>query len=162
ANQLKARLGGNDQRKLDEYLSSVREIELRIARSSSVQGDAPSTLARPAGIPTGYEEHIRVMADLLVLAFQADLTRIATFPFANDGSNRSYRAIGVPEGHHDLSHHGGNKDKLAKIRTINRFHISQLAYLLEKMRGVQEGDKTLLDNVMVVYGSGIGDGNRHN
>jgi len=162
ASQLKNRLGGNDQRKLDEYLSAVREIELRIARSSPAEGAGPAKIAKPAGIPINYEEHIRLMSDLLVLAFQADLTRIATFVFANDGSNRSYRAIGVPEGHHDLSHHGGNKDRQAKIRTINRFHIAQLAYLLEKMKAVQEGEGTLLDNVMIIYGSGISDGNRHN
>src|SRR5437870_1692499 len=102
------------------------------------------------------------MADLLVLTFQADLTRIATLVFANDGSNRSYRDIGVPEGHHDMSHHGGNKEKQAKIRTINRFHITQLSYLLQRMKAVSEGERTLLDNVMIVYGSGISDGNRHN
>src|SRR5262249_58462607 len=100
------------------------------------------------------------MADMLTLAFQVDLTRIATFVFANDGSNRSYKSIGVPDGHHDLSHHGGNPQKLAKLGQINRFHISQLAYMLERMHAVQEGDGTLLDNTMMVYGSGIGDGNR--
>ena len=102
------------------------------------------------------------MADMLVLAFQADLTRIATFVFANDGSNRSYRIIGVSEGHHDLSHHGNDKAKLAKIQKINQFHIKQLAYLLEKLKAIKEGSGTLLDNCMIVYGSGIGDGNRHN
>jgi hypothetical protein len=162
ATQLKNKLGGNDQRKLDEYLSAVREMELRIARSSATEGDGTTQLAKPAGIPIHYEEHVRLMADLLTLAFQADLTRIATLVFANDGSNRSYRDIGVPEGHHDMSHHGGNKDKQAKIRTINRFHIRLLSYLLQKMKAVNEGEKTLLDNVMVVYGSGISDGNRHN
>ena len=116
----------------------------------------------PAGIPTRYEEHIRVMADLLVLAFQGDLTRIATVVFANDGDNRSYRFMGVPEGHHDLSHHGGNPAKQEKIRRINRFHVSQLAYLLGKLKAVREGEGTLLDSCMIVYGGGIGDGNRHN
>ncbi len=102
------------------------------------------------------------MADLLVLAFQGDLPRIATFVFANDGSNRSYRFIEVAEGHHDLSHHGRDKEKLKKIQKINQFHITQLAYFLEKMKAVKEGSGSLLDNSMVVYGSGIGDGNRHN
>ena len=102
------------------------------------------------------------MADMLVLAFQADLTRIATLVFANDGSNRSYRDIGVPEGHHDLSHHRGDKAKQAKLHAINRFHICRLSYLLQKMKTIREGERTLLDNVMVVYGSGISDGNRHN
>jgi hypothetical protein len=162
ATRLKGRLGGKDQRKLDEYLTAVREIELRLARTDSVNIGTAAKVSRPAGIPTDYQEHIRLMADMLVLAFQADLTRVATFIFANDGSNRSYRFIGVTEGHHDLSHHGGNKDKQAKLKQINRFHISQLAYLLEKMKSVREGESTLLDNSMVVYGGGIGDGNAHN
>ena len=102
------------------------------------------------------------MADMLVLAFQGDLTRICTFVFANDGSNRSYPAIGISEGHHELSHHGGNVEKLDKIRQINRYHVTQLAYLLGKLRDSKEGDSTLLDKCMIVHGGGIGDGNRHN
>jgi hypothetical protein len=102
------------------------------------------------------------MADMLVLAFQADLTRIATFVFANDGSNRSYRDYGVAEGHHDMSHHGNNKNKKAKIQKINQFHIEQVAYLLGKLKAVKEGNGTLLDSCMIVYGSGISDGDRHN
>ena len=97
-----------------------------------------------------------------MLAFQTDATRVATFVYANEGSNRSYRHINVPEGHHDLSHHAGNAEKLDKIRRINRFHIAQFAYLLDKLRTVREGDGTLLDNCMILYGSGNGDGNRHN
>ncbi len=162
AQDLKRRLGSTDQRKLDEYLSSVREIETRIARTEEVIVDGSMKLAKPAGIPKEYQDHIRLLADLLVLAFQADLTRIGTFVFANDGSNRSYRFMGVPEGHHDLSHHGRNNHKLEKVRKINRFHVAQLAYFLEKLKGVREGDTTVLDNSMVVYGSGISDGDRHN
>jgi hypothetical protein len=162
ANQLKRQLGSTDQRKLDEYLSSVREIETRISRAEEVIVDGSLKLPKPAGIPREYQDHNRIMADLLVLAFQTDLTRIATFVFANDGSNRSYRFMGVPEGHHDLSHHGNDKRKLEKIRKINRFHVAQFAYFLEKLKTVKEGDTTLLDNSMVVYGSGISDGNRHN
>jgi hypothetical protein len=162
ARDLKRKLGSTDRRKLDEYLTSVREIETRIARTEQVVVDGSRKLTRPAGIPRDYQEHMRLLADLLVLAFQADLTRIATFVFANDGSNRSYRFMGVPEGHHDLSHHGNDKKKQEKIAKINRFHISQYAYLLEKLKAVPEGDGNLLDNSMIVYGSGIGDGNRHN
>ena len=114
---------------------------------------------RPLGIPADYQEHLRLMGDLLVLAFQCDLTRIATFVFANDGSNRSYRTVGVPDGHHDLSHHGGDPAKQEKIQKINRFHVAQLAYLLEKLKSIPEGDGTLLDHCMIVYGSGISDGN---
>jgi hypothetical protein len=162
ANQLKMRLGNNDQRKMDEYLSGLRELELRIARTDQGDGKTSAGIAKPAGIPTEYEEHIRIMCDMMVLAFQGDLTRIATMVFANDGSNRSYRFMGVPEGHHDLSHHGGNKEKQEKIRKINRFHITQYAHLLERLKGIKEGEGTLLDNSMIVYGSGISDGNRHN
>jgi hypothetical protein len=160
ASRLKMRLGMTDQRKLDEYLSAVRELELRIARADGEHG--PAGMMKPAGIPTEYREHLRLMSDMLVLAFQADLTRIATLIFANDGSNRSYRFINVPDGHHDLSHHGGNKEKLAKISLINRFHIEQFAYLLTRLKGIKEGEGTLLDNCMIVYGGGISDGNRHN
>lgn len=102
------------------------------------------------------------MADLLVLAFQADLTRVATFMFGNAGSNRSYAFIDVPDGHHDLSHHGGDPEKHAKISKINQFHTRQLAYLLDRLKSVREGDGTLLDQAMIAYGSGLGDGNAHN
>ncbi len=162
ANRLKSRLGATDQRKMDEYLTALREIELRITRAGQPARGMPAGVVRPTGIPKDYEEHLRLMCDLIVLAFRSDLTRVATFVFANDGSNRSYRAIGVPEGHHDLSHHGGDKKKQEKLRQINHFHIRQLAYLLGKLKAVREGDHTLLDQSMVVYGSGIGDGNRHN
>jgi hypothetical protein len=162
AQRLKGKLGGTDLRKLDEYLTSVREIETRISRAEEVVVDGSMKLTKPAGIPRDYAEHIHLMADLLVLAFQTDLTRIATLVFANDGSNRSYRFMGVPEGHHDLSHHGRDPRKLDKIRQINRFHVSQLAYLLGKLRAVKEPGGNLLDSCMIVYGSGISDGNRHN
>jgi hypothetical protein len=162
AQQLRNRLGATDQRKMDEYLTAVRELEVRLVRNDSSTGGGAVGLARPAGVPTDYQEHLRLMADLLALAFQGDLTRIATFVFANEGSNRSYRHIDVPEGHHDLSHHGGLKEKQDKIKKINYFHITQLAYLLDNLKAHQEGEGTLLDNCMIVYGSGIGDGNRHN
>ncbi len=102
------------------------------------------------------------MFDLMVLAFQTDATRICTFMYANEGSNRPYPFIGVPEGHHDLSHHGSDPKKHEKIKKINRFHVEQFAYLLGKLKSIREGDGTLLDNAMIVYGSGISDGNRHN
>lgn len=163
ARGLQARLGGSDQRKLDEYLTGVREIERRLER---VEKEAPPPVARrydtPAGVPQEYAEHIRLMCDMMVLAFQTDSTRIATFMFANAGSNRNYRHIGIPDGHHELSHHRGDPKKHAKIREINRFHVAQLAYLLERLKAIPEGDGTLLDNCMIVYGSGLSDGNRHN
>lgn len=164
ARQLHANLGVNDRRKLDEYMGAVREIELRITRfeaSDDCNRPAPGA-ARPGGIPDDLREHIRLMLDLLALAFQADATRIATFMFANEASNRAYPFLNVPDGHHDLSHHGRDPKKFEKIRAINRFHIEQLAYLLGRLRSMKEGEGTLLDQVMVVYGSGISDGDRHN
>ncbi len=165
AQGLQSKLGGNDKRKLDEYFTAIRQIERQIAHSEKVNvkaGDVALTLSKPSGIPREYGEHIKLLADLLALSFQTDLTRIATFVFANEGSNRSYRFMDVPEGHHDLSHHGRNAEKLDKIKKINLFHMTGFAYLLEKLKGVREGDGTLLDNVMLVYGAGNGDGNRHN
>jgi hypothetical protein len=161
AHRLRGQLGIRDKLKLDEYLTSVREIERRISRAEE-QVEPPANFARPAGIPSDYGEHIRLMYDLMALAFAADLTRVATFVLADEGSNRSYKFLDVPEGHHELSHHGGDPDKHAKIRKINRFHVEQLAYFLGKLKSTQEGDQSLLDNSMIVYGSGIGDGNRHN
>jgi uncharacterized protein DUF1552 len=161
ARRLSDRVGANDRRRLDEYLTSVREIETRLARAS--QPDGPTTTAvRPTGVPSNFGEHIRLMTDLLVLAFQGDVTRIATFVYAIEGSNRSYRLINVSEGHHDLSHHQNDRAKQAKIAQINRFHVTQFAYLLERLRSVREGNSTLLDSCMIVYGSGNSDGNRHN
>ena len=123
---------------------------------------SPPTSRPPKGIPDDYKEHIRLMGDMMVLAFQADLTRIATFMFANEGSDQSYTLIGVPEGHHDLSHHRNDPKKHEKIVKINTFHMEQFAYVLGTLKSIKEGDGTLLDNSMIVYGSGIGDGNRHN
>jgi hypothetical protein len=162
ARQLRAKVGVADRRKLDEYLSGVRDIEQRIRRVQPEIAIGQTKYPRPVGVPGDFREHLRLMSDLLVLAFQADLTRIASFVFANDGSNRPYRALGVAEGHHDLSHHGGDRSKQAKIQKINRFHVEQLAYLLGKLQAVKEGEGTLLDHCMIVYGSGISDGDRHN
>ena len=163
AQSLRQRLGITDQRKLDEYLTAVRELEMRILRADKGDAaDAAAGFTPPAGIPRDYAEHIRIMEDLMVLAFQGDVTRVSTMVMANEGSNRSYAFLEVPEGHHDLSHHGGDKKKLAKIQKINQFHITQFAHLLERLKGIKEGDGTLLDHCMIVYGSGIGDGNRHN
>lgn len=161
ARDLAAQLGAKDRRKLDEYLASVRELEQRINRAAS-ETPADVGLPRPDGIPSDYGEHIRLMCDLLALAWQGDLNRIATFLVANEGSNRSYAFIDVPEGHHDLSHHGGNQEKQAKISKINVFHMTQFAYFLQRLAATPEGDGTLLDHAMIVYGSGIADGDAHN
>ncbi len=162
AHDLQARLGGKDRRKLDEYLTSIRELELRIHAAGRNPDEPLPNYPRPSGIPSDYAEHIRLMYDLLALAFQGDLTRVSTFVVANEGSNRAYPFIDVPDGHHDLSHHGGDPAKQNKIREINRFHITHFAYFLEKLKNISEGERTLLDNAMIVYGSGLGDGNAHN
>lgn len=161
--ELNGRLGRGDQRKLDEYFTAVRDLEMRIERAARFPDPTvPEGVATPEGVPGSYEEHIRLMADLLVLAFQTDTTRVCTFVLANEGSGKPYPFIGVSEGHHDLSHHGNNAEKKEKIAKINRFHATQLAYLLDRMKSVREGDGTLLDHCMIAYGSGNSDGNAHN
>ena len=154
-------MGTTDQRKLDEYLTGVRDLEYRLSRPHDESKSKP-TMAKPSGTPQDFGAHIKLMADLLVLAFQADLTRVATFVFANDGSNRSYPMIGVSDGHHDVSHHGRDTNRQTKIKKINLFHTQQLAYFLRRLKSVKEGSTTLLDQSMIVYGSGISDGDRHN
>ena len=161
ARGLQANLGTTDRRKLDEYLTAIRDIENRVAQSANYLVKVPMG---DQHIPKDYsfEQHIRLMYDLQVLAFQSDITRISTFLVAHDGSNRTYPTVGVPEEHHELSHHGGKEEKKAKLAKINRFHTTQFAYFLERLKAVKEGEGTLLDNCMIVYGSGISDGDAHN
>lgn len=161
-----ARLGGavgaDDKRKLDEYLSSIREIEQRIvaaAKQPAVPDDAG--LTRPAGIPVTFEEHARLMFELLTVAWQTDATRVITLMMGREGSNRTYRSIGVPEAHHGLSHHMGSAEKIEKLAKINRLHMELFAGLVAKLARTQDGDGSLLDHTMLVYGSGLSDGNRH-
>jgi hypothetical protein len=161
AKSLQGKVNAGDRRKLDEYFSSVRDIEQRIERAEKFSGQMPDVKI-PEGIPTSYEEHIRTMFDLMVLAFQTDTTRLSTFMLAHDGSNRSFPELGVPDAHHSLSHHQSDPQKLAKIAKIDQFYLRQFGYFLDKMKAVKEGDSTLLDNSMIVFGGGIGDGNRHN
>jgi hypothetical protein len=162
AKKLTARLGSTDRRKMDEYLTAVRELEQRIARSDKSESQVDGLLARPAGIPETNADHIDLMLEILALAFQTDTSRVATFVMANEGSNKSYPFLEVPEGHHDLSHHGKDEGKWAKIKKINHYHVTRFARLIEKLQGMKEGDGTVLDNSLIVYGSGIGDGDRHN
>lgn len=163
ANQLHKELGNNDRQKMDEYLTGIREIERRIERAEQF-GDLPSVeLETPSGIPARYEDHIRLMLDIQALAFQTDSTRVATFLLAHDGSNRSFKEVGVSEGHHHLSHHQKKEDWLEKIAKIDEFYISQFGYFLEKMKELKDpSGKSLLDNSMIVFGGGLSDGNRHN
>lgn len=163
AKALQGKLGVRDQGKLDEYLTGVREIERRIEMAEKANITGKLAIAdRPTGIPADFGDHIRLMCDMMLLAFQTDMTRVVTFMIANDGSNRGYSNIGVPEGHHDCSHHGNDATKQAKIQQINTFHVTQIAYLLERMQAIREGDATLLDNSMIMYGAGISDGDAHN
>ena len=162
ARRLQRNVGIADQRKLDEYLTVIRELETRIAKAAEAPDGKSLPLDRPRGIPASYEDHLRILGDLVVLAFQTDTTRVSTLVFANEGSNRSYPFLDVPEGHHDLSHHEGKAEKQAKLQKINHFHVTQFAYFLERLRAVREGDQTLLDRSLIVYGSGIADGNAHN
>jgi hypothetical protein len=164
ANRLQKQLGVNDQRKLDEYLYAVRDVERRLVESEKLRGKEPEVpdYPRPAGVPREFGKHVELLFDMMVLAFQTDSTRIITFMYANEGSNRNYSHIGVSEGHHDLSHHGRDSEKLTKIGKINNYHISLLTHLLEKLSTVREGDRRLLDSCVLMYGSGLGDGNRHN
>jgi hypothetical protein len=163
ARGLQGKLGGADRQKLDEYLTAVRELEQRIARADKLPPvTPPKGTAKPEGIPRELPEHLKLMADLLVLAFRTDVTRVATFMFAREGSNRPYPFVGVSEGHHELSHHQNDPKKLAKIKAINTFHVEQFAYLLGQLKAVKEGDGTLLDHCLIAYGSGNSDGNRHN
>jgi hypothetical protein len=162
AKDLSRRLGGSDKKKLDQYLSSVRELEKRIARVDPLSPSVlPDDVSRPAGVPADLTEHIRLLCDLMVLAFQTDTTRISTFMLGREGSEQKYRMVGVNEGHHTISHHMNRPDNLDKLKLINTYLVSQLAYLTGKLKSVKEGDGTLLDHCMIAFGSAIADPNRH-
>lgn len=162
AKDLNRKLGGSDRQKLDQYLTGVREVEQRITRSEKLTPVVlPDDVERPEGVPADLTEHIHLMCDLMVLAFQTDVTRIATFMIGREGSEQKYRMAGVNEGHHTISHHQGKPDNLAKIKAINTYHMQQLAYLTGKLKSIKEGEGTLLDNCMIAYGSAIADPNRH-
>lgn len=164
AKRLHEELGAADRRKLDEYLYAVRDIENRMVRSEKLQvgENGVPQYQRPAGVPRELDEHCQLMLDMLALTFHTDSTRIATFMFTNEGNNWGYPQLGAPEGHHDLSHHGKSEEKQAKIAKINLFYVQKLAYFLDSLKSIHEGDSTVLDNSLIVYGSGISDGDRHN
>ena len=163
AARLRARLGAGDRRKLGDYLDSVREVERRIqiAERRAASGADLPTLARPDGVPPTFEEHVRVMSDLIALAFQADLTRVATLMYSREGGNRTYRSIGVPDAHHGLSHHQNDPARMARLQLIDRHHVAMFAYLLGKLRDADDGGGSLLDHAMVLYGSSLSDSNAH-
>ena len=156
-------LGGGDRQRLDQYLDAVRAIERRIQLSEAQGADAelPENLARPAGIPESYEEHVRLMYDLLSLAFQADLTRVFTFMVGRELGGRPYPQIGVPDPHHGISHHRNDPEKLAKLTKINTHHVGLFTHFLERLQSTPDGDGSLLDSSLVLYGAGLGDSNDH-
>jgi len=169
ARRLRAQVGSSDRLRLDEYLSVVRSLEERVARSGSVARTAwkprvpidPKTL--PTDSPNDHAEHVRLMLDMIAIAFQSDTTRVSTFMFGNAVSNVSFRFLeGVSAGHHDVSHHQKEADKLRQYQLINRWHVEQYAYLLRKLKGMKEGESTVLDNSMVLFASALSDGNSHN
>ena len=161
AKRLQTRLGSTDRGKMDEYLTAVRDVETRIEKAEKFRTEVPED-KRPNGVPEGYGEHMRMMFDLMHLAFQTDTTRVSSFLLAHDGSNRTFPEIEVHSAHHELSHHRSNPQILENIGKIDRFYVEQLAYFLRKMRDTPEGEGSLLDHSMIVYGGGIADGNRHN
>ena len=161
ADRVRRSVSSNDRRKLDQYLTGVREVERRIQQAATA-ADLPVDFDRPAGVPEDFDEHLRLMCDLMVLAFQTDSTRVASFMVTKEASDRNYPWLGFTDGHHELSHHGNDEEKNRKLRAIDRYHVATLAYMVEKMAAVEEADgSTLLDNSMVLYGSGIADGDRH-
>jgi len=165
AKAFQKRLGATDRRKMEEYLTGLRETEVAIQQQAKFKAAELAkprpAMEKPEGIPTDFTEHLRLMYDLLAFALQTDSTRIATMMVQHEGSNRSYPFIGVTEGHHELSHHGNSAEKKEKIAKINRFHIEQVAYLLTKLQTMKESSGTVLDNSMIVVGSAIADGNAH-
>lgn len=164
AKSLQKKLGVADQRKVDEYLYAVREVENRMVNSDKLKvgEDGIPNFPRPAGVPRDWSEHCKLMLDMTAIAIRTDSTRVLTFMFANEGNARGYPEIGAPESHHDLSHHGKSEEKQAKVQKINQYHMQHFAYLLDHFSAVEEGGGKLLDNCMIIYGSGISDGDRHN
>jgi hypothetical protein len=163
AKALHRHLGRNDREKLDEYLTGVREIEKQIEKAETMAAPADPGVTAPDGKPDSFQDHLRLMFDMMVLAFKTDTTRVSSFLMAHDGSNRSFSEIGVNEGHYSISHHQGIKDNLAKLAKIDTFYLEQLSYFLEKLKTTEDVDgKSLLHNSMIVYGGCISDGDRHN
>jgi len=162
ARDMQRRLGARDQEKLDQYLSGVRAIETRIQSAERLGMAKDPGTPTPEGIPTDYAEYIQLMFDVLVLAFQSDSTRVATLLLAHDGSNKSFAEIGISEGHHDLSHHFENPEKVKKVAAIDLYYVKQLARFLQKLEQTKDVDgRSLLHNSMILYGGGNADGNRH-
>jgi hypothetical protein len=161
ARRLEASLGASDRRKVEEYMEAVRDIEARIQKTEQHNAQLPAMDKPGFSVPENYNEHTRVMFDLMTLAFQTDSTRIVTFLMAIEQSNRAYREIGIADSHHGLTHHGGDKEKIDKCIRINRFQVEQFAYFIDKLKSTKDGDGMLFDHIMVTYGSGLGRDHEH-
>jgi hypothetical protein len=159
--ELMGRLGPPDRRKVDEYLYAVREIERQIEKAESDPRKLVAPIEKPSGIPETLADYLKLMYDLQAIAFQADLTRVATMMVGREGSLQSYPEIGVPDPHHPLTHHQGNAEWIEKVARINVHHAELFAHFVSRLKNTPDGDGTLLDHSMVVYGSAISDGNRH-
>jgi hypothetical protein len=159
--RLKGELGTTDRRKLDEYLSSIREVERQLEKAEKESIIINPGMAKPYGVPPDFAEHFKLMTDMITIAFQADLTRVLTFLMTREGTSRSYREIGIADGHHPCTHHQGKPELMEKVTQINEYHAKQMAGFLQKLKDTPEGDSNLLDNSMIVYGAGLSDGNRH-
>jgi hypothetical protein len=160
--RMESNLGPRDRSKLTEYLDSIRDVERRIQKAEEQNATMKMpVIERPGGVPADFEEHAKLMMDLQVIAFQADLTRVITFMLAREGSNRSYRQIGVSDGHHSVTHHQNDPDKIEKTTQIDTYHVKLFSYYLGKLAATRDGDGTLLDHSLILYGSSICDGNAH-
>ncbi len=159
--RLESNLGPTDRRKLDEYLSSIRDIERQISRAEKDNAQIDPHMDKPYGVPADFAEHFKLMTDMMTIAFQADMTRIITFLVTHEGTSRAYREIGISDGHHPVTHHRNIPELMEKVTQINCYHLQQFAGWIEKMKATKEGDSNLLDNSMIVYGAGLSDGNRH-
>jgi len=159
--RLQNTLGADDRRRVGQYLDSIREVERRIQKAESDSGDHLPDLDRPVGVPASYADHAKLMFDLQALAMQGDVTRVITFQLARETSTRTYPEIGVADPHHPLTHHGNNPEKIARMAKINAFHVSLFAYYIDRLKSTPDGDGTLLDHSVVLYGSGMGNPNVH-
>lgn len=157
---LQGALGPSDRRKLDEYLTSIREVERQIEKAETETRVDPH-MEKPYGTPADFAEHFRLMTDMLTIAFQADLTRVATFLVTHEGTSRAYRELGISDGHHPLTHHRNKVEMMDQVARINTYHVSQFAAWMERMRNTMEGERSVLDNSMIVYGAGLSDPNEH-
>jgi hypothetical protein len=158
---LQKNLGPGDKRKLDQYLGSIRDIELQIERTAMDSVQVDPQMEKPYGIPQDFAEHFKLMTDMITVAFQADLTRVVTFLVTREGTSRSYREIGISDGHHPLTHHRNQIELMDKVAKINLYHVQQFASWVEILKNTQEPGGSILDNSMIVYGAGLSDGNAH-